>query len=84
MDDEQRTRAWEAAGARAAALVEDGWRVGLGTGRAAAAGIRALGERVAGGLRCTGVATSRSSAELAGSLGIPLADMGPPLHLAFD
>lgn len=84
MDEELRTRAWEAAGRHAAGLVEDGWRVGLGTGRAAAAGIRALGERVAGGLRCTGVATSHASADLAASLGIPLADMGPPLQLAFD
>lgn len=84
MDDELRTRAWEAAGAHAASLVEDGWRVGLGTGRAAAAGIRALGARVAGGLGCTGVATSRASAALAAGLGIPLEDMGPPLQLAFD
>ena len=54
MSDE-RTRAWAAAGRAAAAQVEDGMRVGLGTGRAAAAGIRALGERVADGLRCTGL-----------------------------
>jgi len=82
--DDGRQRAWAAAGAHAAALVDDGMRVGLGTGRAAAAGIRALGERVAGGLRITGVATSRASAELARELGIPLDDMGPPLDLAFD
>ena len=84
MADDGRQRAWAAAGAHAAALVDDGMRVGLGTGRAAAAGIRALGERVAGGLRITGVATSRASAELARELGIPLDDMGPPLDLAFD
>lgn len=84
MADDDRQRAWAAAGAHAAAQVEDGMRVGLGTGRAAAAGIRALGARIAGGLRVTAVATSRASADLARELGIPLEDMGPPLDLAFD
>ena len=59
-------------------------RVGLGTGRAAAAGIRALGLRVAGGLRCTGVPTSRASAALARELGIPLGRLRGPLDVAFD
>ncbi len=59
-------------------------RVGLGTGRAAAAGIRALGARVTGGLRCTGVPTSRASAALARELGIPLGRLRAPLDLAFD
>lgn len=59
-------------------------RVGLGTGRAAAAGIRALGGRVSGGLRCTGVPTSRASAALARELGIPLGRLRGPLDLAFD
>lgn len=59
-------------------------RVGLGTGRAAAAGIRALGERVAAGLRCTGVPTSRASDALARELGIPLGRLTGPLDLAFD
>ena len=83
MDDE-RQRAWAAAGEAAAGHVEDGMRVGLGTGRAAAAGIRALGRRVAGGLRCTGVPTSRASAALARDLGIPLGRVSGPLDLAFD
>lgn len=82
--DEARARAWAAAGEAAAALVGNGMRVGLGTGRAAGAGIRALGARVAGGLRCTGVPTSRASAALARELGIPLARPGAPLDLAFD
>jgi ribose 5-phosphate isomerase A len=82
--DEARARAWAAAGEAAAALVGDGMRVGLGTGRAAGAGIRALGGRVAGGLRCTGVPTSRTSAALARRLGIPLARPGATLDLAFD
>ena len=83
MSDE-RIRAWAAAGRAAAGHVEDGMRVGLGTGRAAAAGIRALGERVAGGLRCTGYPTSRASAALARELGIPLGRLRAPLDLAFD
>ncbi len=59
-------------------------RVGLGTGRAAAAGIVALGERVRAGLRCTGVPTSRASAALARAQGIAVGRMRGPLDLAFD
>ncbi len=58
--------------------------VGLGTGRAAAAGIVALGARVQGGLRCTAVATSRASTALAREQGIPIARLRRPLDLAFD
>lgn len=80
----ERERAFDAAGRAAAALVEPGMRVGLGTGRAAAAGIRALGERVRAGLRCTGVPTSPASAALARTAGIPVVRLGQPLDLAFD
>ncbi len=59
-------------------------RVGLGTGRAAAAGIRALGARVRAGLRCSGVPTSRASTDLAHEVGIPVVEMTGPLDLAFD
>lgn len=83
MSDE-RQRAWAAAGEAAAAHVEDGMRVGLGTGRAAAAGIRALGRRVASGLRCTGVPTSKASAALARELGVPVGRLRGGLDLAFD
>lgn len=76
--------AWAAAGALAAGEVQDGMTVGLGTGRAAAAGIRALGRRVEAGLRCTGVPTSTASATLAADVGIPLARLDGPLDLAFD
>jgi len=82
--DDGRTRAWEAAGRAAAALVNEGDRVGLGTGRAAAAGIRALGVRVAGGLRCVGVPTSRASAALGREVGIPIARMRVPVAIALD
>jgi ribose 5-phosphate isomerase A len=82
--DGERQRAWAAAGRAAASMVEPGMSVGLGTGRAAAAGIRALGERVAAGLRCRGVATSRASAELGRGFGIPVGRLRGPLDLAFD
>src|SRR5262245_54121605 len=60
---------------RALEFVPDGGVVGLGTGRAATAFIHALGERVTGGLRARGVATSRESEKLAKWLGIPLATL---------
>jgi ribose 5-phosphate isomerase A len=52
--------------------IEDGMVVGLGTGRAAEAFLRALGERVRQGLTVRGVPTSQKSARLAQELGIPL------------
>ena len=61
--------------AMAAQLVADGQVVGLGTGRAAAAFIRALGERVRGGLRVRGVPTSQASDELARQVSIPLVSL---------
>ncbi len=84
-DDDQRHRAWAAAGELAAAQVESGMHVGIGTGRAASAGIRALGRRVAQeGLEITAVPTSRDSEHLARELGIPLARLRGPLDVAFD
>ena len=60
-------------------------RVGLGTGRAATAGIVALGARVRDeGLRITGVATSDRSEQAARDAGIPTGPPGAPLDLAFD
>ena len=84
MGERDRQRAWAAAGQVAAGLVEDGMRVGLGTGRAAAAGIVALGARVRGGLRCTGVPTSKASAALAREQGIPVGRLTGRLDFAFD
>jgi ribose 5-phosphate isomerase A len=84
-DDQERKRAWAAAGELAAARVENGMRVGIGTGRAASAGIRALGRRVAEeGLDITAVPTSRDSEHLARELGIPLGRLKGPLDIAFD
>jgi len=65
---EQKRRAGEAA----AAHVEDGMVVGLGTGSTAAHAIRALGSTVDGGCEIHGVATSFASKMLAREVGIPL------------
>lgn len=62
-----------AAAKRAADLVEDGMRVGLGTGSTAAWLVRCLGEAVReDGLRIRGVPTSSRTAELARQAGIPV------------
>jgi len=53
-------------------LVRDGMRLGLGTGSTAAMFVEALAERVAGGLRVTGVPTSEATRLQAERLGIPL------------
>ena len=59
-----------AAGRYAAGLINDGDRVGLGTGSTAKHLVKALAERVEGGLRVTCAATSTSTTELARKLGI--------------
>ena len=60
-----------AAAKRAVDFVEDGMRVGLGTGSTAAWMVRCLGELVREeGLRITGVPTSSRTADLARSVGI--------------
>jgi ribose 5-phosphate isomerase A len=61
-----------AAAEAAASRVTDGMVVGLGTGSTADFAILKLGERVAAGLRISGVPTSRRSEDLARRLGIPL------------
>jgi ribose 5-phosphate isomerase A len=62
-------------GERALEYVTSGATVGLGTGRAATAFVRALGAKVKQGLRVRGVATSRVTAQLAAELGIPLVEL---------
>lgn len=75
-----------AAGERAAALVPDGARVGLGTGSTAATFVRALGRRVRAGLTVRGVPTSEATRDLAEREGIPLTtlDETPDLDLTID
>lgn len=65
----------EAVAAAAVALVEPGFRVGLGSGRAASAFVARLGERVRDGLDVVGVASSEGTAAEARALGIPLVDL---------
>jgi len=67
--DEQK----RAAGEAAAALVESGMVVGLGTGSTAAWFVRALAAR---SLDITCVATSTATAELAAGLGLKVAELG--------
>ncbi|MGH7896832.1 MAG: ribose-5-phosphate isomerase RpiA [Candidatus Binatia bacterium] len=59
-------------GEAATGYIESGMKVGLGTGRAAAAFVRVLGEHVKAGLQIVGVPTSEATRKLAESLGIPL------------
>ncbi len=64
-------RAKLAAAKRASAMVEDGMKVGLGTGSTAAWLVKCLAERVRDeGLRMSGVPTSSRTAALARDLGI--------------
>ncbi len=61
---------------RAADMVEDGMRVGLGTGSTAAWLVRRLGERVQKeGLRIKGVPTSTRTAQLAREVGIEVVSL---------
>ena len=82
MADTLKKRAAEAA----LAHVQDGMRLGLGTGSTAAFFVRALGRQVGEGLSVVGVPTSEATARLATELGIPLTDLEatPELDLAVD
>lgn len=58
---------------RAVQFVENGMRLGLGTGSTAAWMVRCLAERIREeGLKVTGVPTSSRTADLARSLGVPI------------
>jgi len=56
-------------------FLKDGMKIGLGSGTTSRWFVRILGERVAAGLRVTGVASSKSTAELAQEVGVRLADL---------
>ena len=60
----------EASAHAALGFVEEGQTLGLGTGRAAEAFVRALGAQVRTGLHVRGVPTSKATAALARELGI--------------
>jgi ribose 5-phosphate isomerase A len=57
---------------KALELVQDGMLVGLGSGSTSRYFIEGVGRLVEGGMKLRGVPTSRESAELAASLGIPV------------
>ena len=75
-----------AAAERAAELVTDGMRLGLGTGSTAAFFVAAIGARVRKGLRVAGVPTSEATREQAQREGISLTtlDETPELDLTVD
>ncbi len=76
----------ESAALSALDLVQDGMRLGLGTGSTAARFVEALGQKVAAGLRVLCVPTSEDTRAQAMRLGIPLTtlDETPHLHLTID
>ena len=76
----------EASAQAALKFVADGQTLGLGTGRAAEAFVRALGARVADGLQVRGVPTSERTEALARELGIPLTTLAEAkrLDVTFD
>jgi ribose 5-phosphate isomerase A len=65
----------QAAGELAAAQLQDGMIVGLGSGTTAALAVAAIGRRVKKGLRITGIATSEKTADQARQLDIPLSTL---------
>ncbi len=70
--------ALERLAARALELVADAVVIGLGSGRAASAFIRALGAAVRAGRAVRGVPTSEATARLAREMGIPLTGLDEP------
>jgi ribose 5-phosphate isomerase A len=88
MQHESEQDAWKRmAGEAAANFIEDRMVIGMGTGTTAAYMIEALARRLRAGLTIIGaVPTSRATAQLASSLGIPLTDLDthPELDLAID
>jgi len=75
-----------AAALKALDFVENGMKLGLGTGTTAEAFLEVLAPRVKGGLKIIGAATSTRTADLARSLAIPMADLDTlaPLDLTID
>lgn len=74
------------AAAEALSHVEDGMRLGIGTGSTAEEFVRLLAERVAGGLKVEGVPTSERTARLCLELGVQLRSLDelPELDLTID
>ena len=75
-----------AAALKALDFVEDGMKLGLGTGSTAESFLEGLAARVKAGLDVVGAPTSRRTAELARTLGISLGELDvlAPLDLTID
>jgi ribose 5-phosphate isomerase A len=76
----------QAAAETAAALVEDGMIVGLGTGSTAKLAVEAIGKRVQQGLRIIGIPTSEFTGRQASSVGIQVSSLGehPEVDMTID
>ena len=70
-----------AAATQALDLIEDGARIGLGSGRAVAALVGVLARRVQTGFRVMAVPASKATERLARDLGIPLIDLDDDAEL---
>ena len=73
-------------GEEAVNYIEDGMKVGLGSGTTMYYAVKALGERVKQGLNIVGIPTSNQTAEWAKEFGVPLTDFQEvqELDLAID
>jgi ribose 5-phosphate isomerase A len=80
MSEQLKRRAAEAA----LAHVEDGMRVGLGSGSTAQLFVTLLGQRVAEGLDVAGVPTSEGTARVARQAGVPLTTLEETPELDLD
>jgi ribose 5-phosphate isomerase A len=70
---------------KALELVQEGMLLGLGTGSTARLFVEGVGSLVASGMKVRGVPTSRATAELAASLGIPIVtELVGQIDLAVD
>lgn len=77
----EQDRAKKCAGYYAADMVEDGSVIGLGTGSTVFYAMERLSERIKGGLRIAGVATSYQAEMRARACGIPLRTLDDCCHL---
>jgi len=74
-----------AAAEKALELVQEGMLLGLGSGSTSRLFVEGVGRLVASGMKVRGVPTSRSTAELAASLGIPIVtELVGQIDLAVD
>jgi ribose 5-phosphate isomerase A len=76
----------QAAADAAAAMIQDGMLVGLGSGTTLRRFVRSLGARCQAGLKITGVPTSETTRTLAQEVGVPVADLNDvgALDIVFD